>query len=195
MDGPARFQEAIRRIDEANREDPRTDMVAGVALPRELRFAERVYQWVSRLVDDPSEVLLLAARSHTIRRWAVPRGRFPKNTRGYHEWREALAAFHADEAAAIFLDLGYPDETVQAVRSLITREHWPESEDACVLEDADCLAFLELKLERYLDEWDEDKTLRVLRQTHQKMTPNGRAHLSRLDLPPRAREVLRRATS
>jgi len=190
MEGEARLIAALRRIDDANRLDPRTDVVDGAPCPRELRFAERVYEWVERLEHHPSEPLLLAARSHTLRRWEVPRESYPKNNQGYHAWRDALAVFHAEAAASILRDVGYPDETIRQVRTLIIREQWPENEDARTLEDADCLAFLELKLETYLNQWGEQKTVRILRQTLRKMSPTAQSMATRVDLSSTARHVL-----
>ena len=48
-----RFSEAIKKIDAANQEDPRSEMVDGRPQPRELLFAQRVYQWVEQLAEDP----------------------------------------------------------------------------------------------------------------------------------------------
>ena len=124
MKDDVQFVEAIRRIDAANAEDPRTDLVDGTPQPRELLFARRVYDWVRRFVADPSEELLLAARAHTLRRWMIPRNRYPMTTAGYHQWRGTLAAFHADEAARILEEVGYSERTIARVRALITRENW-----------------------------------------------------------------------
>ena len=189
-----RFADAIDSLDAANREDPRTELVNGEAQPRELLFSKRVYDWVCKLVGDPSEELLLAARAHTIRRWMIPRDRFPKTTVGYHAWRNALAQFHAKEADAILRDGGYSEETVRTVRSFITKTNWPANREACALEDADCLVFLETKLQNYVDEWDESKALRIIRRTHAKMTPEARRRIAELDLGKRERELLQRAT-
>ena len=189
------FVEAIRRIDAANAEDPRTDLVDGTPQPREFLFARRVYDWVRKLVADPSEELLLAARSHTLRRWVIPRDRYPMTTAGYHQWRGALAAFHADEAARILQEVGYPQEAIIRVRALIVRENWRNDPEGRALEDADCLVFLETKLDGYLDEWDEEKTVRILKQTLCKMTPTGLDHARRLSLSPRCAELLRQADS
>ena len=41
------------------------------------------------------------ARAHHLRRWAIPRTDHPAGRAGYHRWRKALQALHADEAAAI----------------------------------------------------------------------------------------------
>jgi hypothetical protein len=187
------FAEAIRRIDAANADDPRTDLVDGTPEPRELLFARRVYDWVRRLVAEPTEELLLAARAHTLRRWMIPRDRYPMTTAGYHQWRDALAAFHADEAGRILDEVGYSEGTITRVRALITRGNWRNDPEGRALEDADCLVFLETKLDGYLAEWDEEKTVHILKQTLCKMTPEGLDHARRLRLSPRCAELLRRA--
>jgi hypothetical protein len=179
MGDAERLAEAIRRIDDANAEDPRTEAVNGVDQPRELLFARRVHEWVMRLAADPPEALLLAARAHTLRRWMVPRDRYPMTNIGYHEWRDACATFHAQETERILRDVGYPQDAIDRVTALITKQDWESDPDARTLEDADCLAFLESKLHRYLDEWDEKKTIGILRRT--------------LKLDPRCIELLRRA--
>ncbi len=190
-----RLAEAIKRIDAANKEDPRTELVDGRPESRELLFAQRVYEWVRKLVDDPSEELLLAARAHTLRRWLVPRERYPKTTVGYHQWRDALARFHAKEAEEILREVGYPADAIRWVKAFITKENWPAEPEACALEDADCLVFLETKLQNYVDEWEEEKTLRVLQRTLRKMTPDAREHALRLKLGERERDLLHRAAS
>ncbi len=193
MDRDQRFYEAIERIDAANREDPRTELVDGESQPRELLFGQRVYEWVCKLIDDPSEELLLAARAHTLRRWLIPRDRYPKTTAGYHQWRDALAQFHADEAESILRAVGYPDDNIQKIRAFITKKNWPEDNEACALEDADCLVFLETKLRDYIDAWEESKTLRILRRTLRKMTSDGRSRALQLKLGDRELELARRA--
>ena len=190
-----RLAEAIKRIDAANKEDPRTEFVDGQPEAREFLFAQRVYEWVRKLVDDPSEELLLAARAHTLRRWLVPRERYPKTTVGYHQWRDALTQFHAKEAEEILREVGYAADAIRWVKAFITKENWPTEPDACALEDADCLVFLETKLQNYVDEWEEEKTLRVLQRTLRKMTPDAREHALRLKLGERERDLLHRAAS
>ena len=190
-----RFAEAIKKIDAANQEDPRSEMVDGRPQPRELLFAQRVYQWVEQLAEEPSEELLLAARAHTLRRWMIPRDRYPMTTVGYHQWRNALAQFHADEAETILHAAGYPAEQIQSIRDFITKKNWPEDKEACVLEDADCLVFLETKLSDYIDAWEDTKTLRILQRTIRKMTPEARTRAFQLKLGERERELVHRAAN
>lgn len=190
-----RFERAVRMMDEANRQDPRTEIADGERQPREWLFARRVYDWVTKLSDEPSEALLLAARGHTLCRWLVPRDDYPRTTVGYHKWRDACAALHADQAEAIIREVGYGDDTIGRVRDFITKANWPADEEACVLEDADCLVFLETKLGDYIDEWDEEKMQRILQRTMSKMTPKARELAHTLQLGSRERALLTKAAS
>ncbi len=193
MEDSRRFAEAIKRIDAANREDPRTELVDGKPQSRELLFAQRVYEWVRKLVDHPSEELLLAARAHTLRRWLIPRDRYPKTTVGYHQWRDALDEFHAGEAESILRAVGYSDEKIKKINAFITKKNWPEDNEARALEDADCLVFLETKLRNYIDDWEESKAVHILQRALRKMTPDGRARALELELGDRERELVRQA--
>ena len=89
--------------------------------------------------------------------------------------------------------IAYPADKIRRIRDFITKENWPEDKEACVLEDADCLVFLDTKLTNYLDAWEESKTLRILRRTLRKMTAGGRARALQLELGNRERELVRRA--
>ena len=190
-----RFCAAIKGFDQVNQQDPRTEIVDGDTMPKELLFARRVYGWIEKLVENPSETLLLAARSHTLRRWAIPRDRYAMTTHAYHQWRQALAELHAEEAEKILAEVGYGTETMDAVRKLITKASWPADNDALALADADCLVFLETKLGHYVDQWDEEKMSRVLRQTYSKMTPRAREEVATLNLGEKERAALDRALS
>jgi len=190
-----RFGVAIRRMDEANGEDPRRELVDGAPQARELLFARRVYEWVWKLVDKPSEELLLAARGHTLRRWMIPRDRYPRTTPGYRQWRETLAVFHAEQSGGILHEVGYPEATIARVRALILRNNWRDGPEGRALEDADCLVFLETKLEGCLDQWEENKAVNILKKTLRKMTPAGKMHAGSLRLSDRCAELLRRAQS
>lgn len=188
----ARFEEAIRQFDLANSEDPRTELIEGSQQSRELLFSRRVYDWVLRLNPDASETLLLAARSHTLKRWIIPRDQYPMTTPGYHKWRNALAKFHAEQARQILVELEYDPDTISRVAALILRTHFPADPDSRTLEDADCLVFLETKLHEYVDEWGPEKTVRILRQTFAKMSPSARSLARNLQCSPAVTDIVRR---
>ena len=177
------LQETLREFDDANRLDPRSQKVAGILHPRELVFSQRVSEWINRLSPEASESVRLAARSHTLCRWEVPRNRFAMDTAGYHQWRCATAEHSAREASYILERRGYPKATVDRVAGLIKRERFPQDPDAQLLEDADCLVFLEIKLEEYLTQWDEEKMTRILRGTWFKMSKVARDLAMEMPLP------------
>ena len=102
-----RFDRAIAAMDAANARDPKTASLHDREGPRELIFAQCVYDWVQRLAPGPSKSLLLAARGHTLERWHVPREGYPMDRTGYHAWRDACARHHATAATRILREHGY----------------------------------------------------------------------------------------
>ena len=115
------------------------------------------------------------------------------NRQGYHEWRDACAAYHAQFAEKMLREQGYEDATVNQVLALTLKKNWPADPEARTLEDADCLAFLEMKLASYVDEWDADKAVNILRRALRKMTPKARELATSIELDPRTAELVQRA--
>jgi hypothetical protein len=167
-----RFRAAIRRFDAANAEDPNGE---------ELLYAQRMSEWLNRLAPDASEALKLAARSQHIRRWEIPRNKYPLNRPGYHRWRSDLAKFHADTAGQIMRQVGYDDSMILRVGSLLRKEKLKEDPEAQTLEDVICLVFLENYFADFAKEHDEQKIINILRKTWRKMSPRG--HQAALTLP------------
>ena len=192
---PNSLQNVLTRLDEANAEDPRQELHDGVMTTRELRFARRVEEWVARLIPAPSDELRIAARGHTLRRWMIPREAYPKTKVGYRAWRTALNTFHAEQTDAILAELGIAEPVRAGVRDLILKKDWRNDPEGRALEDGDCLAFLELKLAAYLDDWGDEKTIDILKKTLRKMTPQAIALASGLTLDPRVRALLHQAVA
>jgi hypothetical protein len=181
---------ALKEFDAINRQDPRRQRVGGKSHPRELIFAKTVYAWVERLDASASEAVRLAARSHTLRRWEVPRNRYRMDVGGYHQWRAATAAHAADAAAGILKKVGISEAITREVERIINGHRHPSDPDTQLLEDADVLAFLEIKLEDYLAQWDEAKIRRILEGTWSKMSPTARQKAAELPLDPRVRMLM-----
>jgi hypothetical protein len=167
-----RFPQAIRRFDAANAQDP-----AG----EELIYAQRMSEWLEKFAPDASEAVKLAARSQHIRRWEIPRGRYPMNRAGYHRWRNELASFHAKVAGEILHDVGYDEATVGRVQSLLKKERLKEDPEAQLLEDVICLVFLQYYFPDFAKKHDEEKVIGILRKTWGKMSDYG--HRAALSLP------------
>ncbi|HUK56784.1 MAG TPA: DUF4202 domain-containing protein [Nitrospiria bacterium] len=184
------LEKALNEFDRVNRRDPRRQRVGGKPYAREFIFAQTVYAWIERLDASASEAVRLAARSHTLRRWEVPRNRYRMDAGGYRQWRAATAAHSADAASEILRRIGYPETTIREVHRIITGLRLPKDPDTQLVEDADALAFLEIKLEDYITQWDEAKIGRILEGTWSKMSPRARAMAADLPLDPRVRTLL-----
>jgi hypothetical protein len=188
-----RFDRAVAAIDRANADDPNVLVVAGVERPKELAHAKMATAWVQRLAPAASEPLLLAARGHHLRRWAVPRASFPAGRAGYLRWRREQHRRHADELAAILTDCGYDDATISRVASIVRKEGLGRDPEVQALEDALCLVFLETQLGDVAARLDHDKLVDVLAKTAKKMSPAGLEAAASLPLDDAGASLLRAA--
>jgi len=177
----SRHQEAIRRIDEANAEDPR-----GEALP----YSERMTRWLDRIEPEASEALRIAVRAQHIRRWSVPRNEYPEGRVGYLKWRAALGEMHADITEGILRDVSYDDGTVEQVRKMLRKKKMKTDPEVQTLEDVACLVFLEHYLEDFAEKHDDAKIVDILRKTWRKMSERGREAALGIELPGRAKALV-----
>ncbi|MBI3810591.1 MAG: DUF4202 domain-containing protein [Nitrospirae bacterium] len=184
------LETAIKEFDRVNGEDLRQQTVGRKSYARELIFARKVYAWVERLDPSAPEDIRLAARSHTLRRWEIPRNRYRMDIGGYHQWRAATSTLAADAAAEILKRVGYSDAIVREVKRIITGHRHPSDPDTQLLEDADVLAFLEIKLEDYLARWDETKVQRILEGAWSKMSAAARRLALDLPLDSRVKKLI-----
>ena len=190
-----RFRLAVERFDAANGEDPNRELADGVEQPKELVYARRMTARLDRFRPDAPEAVRLAARCQHIRRWTILRTDYPAGREGYRRWRTDLARFHADTAAAILRDVGYGDEVVARVGSLLRKERLKADPDVQLLEDVICLVFVEHYLAGFAPKHDEETLAGVLRKTWRKMSEDGRRAALALDLPEKVRSVVERAVA
>ncbi len=197
MDGASgsreRFTDAIARFDAANAEDPRRELVDGEPQPRELVYAQRMTAALDGFAPDAPEAVRLAARCQHIRRWTVPRDRYPAGRDGYRRWRTDLGRFHAETAAMILREVGYDEATVARVGTLLRKERLKADPDVQLLEDVICLVFLQHYLADFAAQHDDEKLTDILRKTWRKMSDRGRAAALEIDLPPELRALVARA--
>jgi hypothetical protein len=184
MSSHDRFKLAIERFDAVHASDP-----AG----EELLYAQRMTAWLQRLAPDAPEPLRLAARAQHLARWEIPRDSFPRDRRGYLTWRTKLYDHQADRARDILTAVGYADDVVAHVHSLIRKEGIKQSDESQLLEDVACLVFLEHYFADFAREHDDEKLIKILRKTWNKMSPRGHAAAMKLNLGQRERELISRA--
>ena len=192
--GPAdRFANALERFDRANAEDPRREPFDGEPQPRELVYARRMTAALDRFAPDAPEAVRLAARCQHIRRWTVPRDRYPAGRDGYRRWRTDLGRFHAETAGEILREVGYDDAAIGRVQALLRKERLKADSDVQLLEDVICLVFLQHYLADFATQHDAEKLADILRKTWRKMSDRGRAAALEIDLAPDLRALVIRA--
>ncbi|MFN8019380.1 MAG: DUF4202 domain-containing protein [Acidimicrobiales bacterium] len=185
-----RYASAVAAIDAANAEDPNVVVVDGVARPKELLHAEVVERWVRTLDPSATDLQLLAARAHHLRRWVVPRSDYPAGRAGYLRWRTDHKARQADEVATIVRSAGYGPEDVARVAALVGKRTPKGDAAGQVHEDALCLAFVELQFDDVVAQLGHDHAVSVVRKTLRKMSPDAIARAAAMPLSPASAAVL-----
>jgi hypothetical protein len=180
-------------IDAANADDPTTVEVDGRPEPLAQAHGELAAAWVRRLDPAATDVQLLAARAHHLRRWASPRDAYPDGRAGYLRWRTAAKRHHAEEVAGLLAGAGYGDDEIERVQRIIRKEGLGRDPAVQVHEDAVCLAFLETQLEELAESLGDDKTVDVLARTLAKMSPVGIDAVAEIALSDRGAALVRRA--
>lgn len=188
-----RFEEAIRRFDAINGQDPRHEMFDGKSYPKELLYAQRMTARLLSFAPDAAEEVQLAARCQHIKRWHIPRDNYPKDRKGYKNWRRDLLQFHTGIASEILIGLGYEEESILRVKSLLLKENLRKDPGVQLLEDVICLVFLEYYFEDFTQGHGEEKLVGILRKTWKKMSPAGHSAALALNLPPKTKELITKA--
>jgi hypothetical protein len=189
----SRFEDALRRFDEANAEDPTHEIVDGQPLPKELVYGQRMSARLAVFAPDAPETVKLAARAQHIRRWEVPRDSYPEGRGGYLKWRTDLYKRHAQIAGEIMTQVGYDDDTVERVQTLLRKRGLKTDPDVQLMEDVICLVFLEHYFHDFAQKHDEEKLIPIVQKTWNKMTDKAHEAALALDYAPEDLAVIQKA--
>lgn len=176
-----RLHRAFQLFDQANGQDPHTELYMGQTYPKEVLYAIRMTEKLNDYAPNASEALQLTARCQHICRWEIPRESYDMNRAGYLKWRQDLKVFHAKKAAVILKEIGYSQEIIDQVGFLLQKKGLKKNEETQTLEDVICLVFLRYYFETFADLHPEDKIIDILQKTWRKISQNG--HRAALDLP------------
>jgi hypothetical protein len=189
----SRLEKAFLRFDEANAEDPSTELVDGREVPKELAYGRRMSARLATFAPDARETVRLAARAQHIRRWEVPRESYPAGRAGYLKWRTDLYKRHGDTAAEIMQEVGYDDDTIERVRTLLRKRGLKTDPDVQLLEDVICLVFLEHYFHEFAKKHDDEKLIPIVQKTWKKMSEAAHEAALRLDYAPEDLAIIQKA--
>lgn len=184
------YHAAIARFDAANRADPNLEDEDGQAVPKELLYARRMTRRLEQFAPHAPVAVRLAARCQHICRWQIPREDYPRGRAGYLQWRKDLSEFHAVTAGRILSEVGYGEQVVERVQSLLRKRRLKTDPDCQLLEDTICLVFFEHYLAEFAQQHDEAKVAHILRRTWRKMSREGRQAAHAINLSSRIRALI-----
>ena len=187
-----RYKAVIGDIDAANADDPRTITVEGMARPYEVVYAERMSQRLEAMYPEASELLRIAARGQHVRRFDIPRSRFPEGRDGYNEWRRTCREHHAKLLHDIMSRHGYDSRDIEHVAKLVKKEQLKKDKESQALENVVDVVFLA----HYFDEfygkyshYDDAKIIDISARPCARCHPSATSR-SRSRFPERTRKLV-----
>ena len=189
----SRLDDALSGFDEANAEDPNKETVNGQSVPKELVYGQRMSARLTAFAPDALETVQLAARAQHIRRWEVPRDRYPEGRAGYLTWRTDLYKRHGEIAGTIMERIGYDADAIERVKTLLRKRGLKTDPDVQLLEDVICLVFLEHYFHDFAQKHEEEKLIPIVQKTWKKMSAGAHQAALRLDYAPEDLALIRKA--
>lgn len=186
MGADDRLAAALAAIDRENAADPGGEALA---------YGRHMSEQLAALEPSPSAALVIACRAQHIRRWEIPRDRYPTGRIGYKKWRAELGRFHARHASRIAREAGFADEVAERVAALVAKQRLRVDPEAQTLEDVACLVFLRHHLGSFVAKHPRDKVIDILKKTWAKMSPRGREAALALELPADLTALIEEALS
>lgn len=169
-----KLEQAFRRFDAYNQQDPYKIIWDGEEYPSEVFYALKLYDSIKRLEQMPSEALVLASRCQHIGRWEIERKTYPEGRVGYLKWRSDLSKFHAKKAKEILESLHYNEDIVNRVNDIVLKKRLKTDPEIQTMENALCLVFLEFQYDDLIEKLSEEKMINILHKTWAKMSDPGK---------------------
>ncbi|KAM7217820.1 glutamyl-tRNA synthetase [Rhypophila decipiens] len=195
----ANYVTALKLIDAAHAQDPRSAEGKAGPVPYELDYAEKMTLWLAKRKPDPSPALQLACRAQHFRRWEIPRSSYPMTRPGYLTWRAKLKSQAATQLSELLtspeIQPPLSQEEIDRIAALVRKEDLKNDEEAQILEDVACLVFLDDQFDDFekKSEMDDEKIINILKKTWAKMSPAGHALALQMDMSDRAKLLIQKA--
>ena len=129
------LNQVITLIDQANSQDPNTEIYNTQSLPKESLYATRMSEMLARFNPNADELMQIAVRGQHIERWQSPRSNFAMNKQGYHQWRSALYIFHASRVIELMQQVGFNEAQQQRVYAAVAKQDIKRNPDSQLVED------------------------------------------------------------
>lgn len=189
-------REALQKeLQEMNQADPRLVSFQGEKHPYEYVYSQWLLQKIYLLESNPSPDLLVAAYCQHLKRWEIPRSKYPQGKSGYLQWRKDLKEFHASESEKILVKHKVPPDQLTQILKIVRKEDNKTNSDTRIMEDALCLVTLEYQLEEFTNGYDDEKLNGLLKKVWKKMSKSGQTLALSGEYPPRVMTILQRCAT
>lgn len=163
----------LTAIDEINDQDPNKVKFNGEDIAKEKLYSLQMQRRQQQFCPDASEHLIIACKAQHIKRWAVPRSDYPMDKAGYYSWRTGLGEMHGDLTASLMADAGYSEDDQTRVKNLLQKKQLKSNPETQALEDIICLVFLEHYIDDFAAKHSEEKLIKIIQKTWNKMSEKG----------------------
>ena len=115
--------------------------------------------------------------------------------KGYYQWRIKLYTYQAEKAADILLNVGYPKDFIDEVKSMIAKENLRKSENSQLIEDVACLVFLEHYIVPFAStkNYSEEKWVKIIQKTWGKMSDKAHKFALEINYPSPILNLIKKA--
>jgi hypothetical protein len=189
------LQSVLSAIDDINKEDPNQSEINQKTSPKELIYGQLMSQCLHDYWPNANVCLQVAVRGQHIKRWHIPRDQFPLGKAGYLKWRKTLGQFHAQTTKELMLNASFSEIDAEKTAAIIRKEKLKTNADSQTLEDVACLVFLQYYFDPFAAKHDDEKVIRIIRLTWNKMSPRGHEIALSLTLPPHLAALVNKALS
>lgn len=192
MNKSEQYNNAIQLIDSTYQQDPDIDVWNGEQFPKEHLYAQRMVHMLEAYQPESDEAQLLAARCQHLCRWEIPRSSYPMDKAGYHKWRTFLYSYQAGKAAELLTNAGYNTDTIERVKTMVSKSNLKTNPDSQLIEDVICLVFVKYYAKDFAKRYaDNPKKLSgIINKTWNKMSPKAQATALKLDITPELTQAI-----
>lgn len=183
----------LAAIDEINSQDPNHIEFDGKTQPKELAYGQQMTACLQKYWPQANELLQIAVRAQHIKRWHLKRTEFEPGKAGYYKWRIAQGKFHAELTSKIMASHGYSAEDIDKTAAILRKEKLKTNPDTQTLEDVACLVFLQHYFDEFAAKYSEEKIIRIVQLTWNKMSDKGHDIALSLTLPAHLGAIVSKA--
>lgn len=187
------YTKATEEIEKAHSADPTKEPENGQAYPAEFLYGRRMLKILDMIIPDSSYTLKLAAQFQHFKRWSIPRGSYPYDKRGYHQWRRVVMEYQLQETHKLLSEIHMGDVDRNTIINALKNQGDKSNVDAQILVDTSCLVFIKWYMEGFAVKHESDKVQDIMKKTMRKMTENGRNLIAKLDIPVSSMEILEKS--